>query len=368
MKNVIIRADSSSRIGVGHIMRCLTLAHKLVQANYNVSFLCKEHKGNINQEIITQGFNVICLSPPNKLADKIDDTRWLGVTQDKDAVECINKLEYMEYELLIVDHYSLDKIWHLQLSPYAHKLIVIDDLANRQYHCDALIDPTISRQKSDYYNLVPKHCQLLLGKSYMLLREEFSLAREQAIKKRQNTIKPSHVLITLGGTDPDNITQTLLAWLIEIEKVLTELSITVVISEQSRYKESIEALIKGHDWINLSIKPKSMAALMILADIAIGTSGGTAWERCCLGIPTINIISAQNQQVNSVALNQVNAIINLGWYESITKTMLADAILLLINSPKNYQALVKNSLLCCDGKGAKLAAKRIIRLGNTHEN
>ncbi len=368
MKNAIIRVDSSSRIGLGHVMRCLTLAHKLTHANYNVSFLCREHLGNISQEIITQGFNVICLSPPCKLIDNVNEAQWLGVRQYEDATECINRLENIKYDLLIVDHYSLDKTWHLQLSPYTEKLIVIDDLANRQYHCDALIDQTISRQKSDYNNLVPKHCQLLLGKNYILLREEFSIAREKAIKRRHNTINPSHILITLGGTDPDNITQTLLLWIIEIKHKFINLSITVVISEQSRYIRLIEALIQDHDWINLSVKPKSMATLMVSADIAIGTSGGTAWERCCLGVPTINIVSAQNQQMNSTALSQVNAIVNLGWYKEVTKKMLVDALTQLVNSPKNYQKLIRNSFQCCDGQGANWAIKKIMSLSDRYEH
>jgi UDP-2,4-diacetamido-2,4,6-trideoxy-beta-L-altropyranose hydrolase len=103
-----------------------------------------------------------------------------------------------------------------------------------------------------------------------------------------------------------------------------------------------------------------MGDLMLSADIAIGASGATAWERCCLGLPSLITVNAENQQLIAKNLTDVGATINLGWHQEITIDTMANALEKLFNEPKTYLTMAENNLNCCDGLGASRVAKILI--------
>jgi spore coat polysaccharide biosynthesis predicted glycosyltransferase SpsG len=47
-----------------------------------------------------------------------------------------------------------------------------------------------------------------------------------------------------------------------------------------------------------------MAQLMANSDLAIGAAGSTSWERCCMGLPTLMVVLADNQREGAAALDQ----------------------------------------------------------------
>jgi len=365
-KIIVIRADASTRIGTGHIMRCLTLAAKLKVDEHRIIFFCKQHHGHLNDFIENSGFEVIALSKPvNNLETEHNEHPWLGCHYQDDAKEClqyVQNFKLKKIDLLIVDHYSLDYQWQDLFKPLCEKIMVIDDLADRKHHCDILLDQTFGRTPQDYQSLLPKHCTLLLGKQYMLLRDEFYHARNLAQEKRINPQQslPNHVLISLGGTDPDNIASKILSWLISMKADYRELNICLVANSHSNFLSELNTLAQKHQWIEIIIQPSSMAKLMLNANIAIGSSGATAWERCCLGLPSLSIISADNQQLVSKSLMDAGAITNLGCFKQLNIKTFRDAFAELFHNQKNYQKMVLRSFSCCDGLGAGRAAKRVL--------
>ena len=137
---IVIRTDSSLKIGSGHVTRCLTLAEALRDSGATVRFVCRDLQGNINDIIFKKGFKVYELSALDldegrEHYTEVDEdyTHWLNVTQEQDAVETLDVLNSMCPDWLIVDHYGLDCDWENRLRPHAHKLMVIDDLANRPH-------------------------------------------------------------------------------------------------------------------------------------------------------------------------------------------------------------------------------------------
>ncbi len=358
LTNIAIRVDASTRMGTGHVMRCLTLAKKLQQQNCQIVFLCKQHQGNLIAFIVEQGFTVLSLSAPiENIEQEVDDRKWLGCSYQQDALEVKQALKYHPWlDWLIVDHYSLDRHWQKLIKPLANKIMVIDDLANRAHYCDLLLDQTLNRRKQDYQRLVPKNCQLLLGADFMLLRDEFSQLRPLAKIKRVNTKSIENVLISMGGTDPDNISEQIIYALITIKNSQPSLTIQVVISPMSTYLEQLKSFSHQYDWIKIIVKPKSMAKLMLEADIAIGSAGATAWERCCLGLPTLTIVSAKNQETIAHNLTQAGAAINLGYFYALTQKNFLQQLLATINSPALYINMVKSSFSCCSGLGADIVA------------
>ena len=122
---VVFRVDASVKMGTGHVMRCLTMAHALKLEGANVKFICREHKGHMIDKIISSGFHVFKLNMPaqNKVDSKLFYSSWLGVTQKQDAEDCVDILKETRPDWLILDHYGLDEEWQKELGQYRNNLI-----------------------------------------------------------------------------------------------------------------------------------------------------------------------------------------------------------------------------------------------------
>jgi UDP-2,4-diacetamido-2,4,6-trideoxy-beta-L-altropyranose hydrolase len=306
---VIFRVDASLQMGTGHVMRCLTLAQVLKENGANVEFICRNHKGNLTGKIRSNGFVVheLELFGEANVDTSLAHSHWLGVTQRQDADDCVDILKVKKLDWLIVDHYALDEQWQKRLKPYYEKLMVIDDLADRKHQCDILLDQTFGRHQEDYLPLTPDYCELLLGSQYALLRPEFAKWRSYSLKRRR---KPEfkQLLINMGGVDIDNVTENILDEL-KMCNLPNDISITVIMGECAPHLESVK--FKADDFfhnVNVKVAVNNMAEIMSNADIAIGAAGATTWERCCLGLPTIQIVIAENQSTIAKSLAKKNAI------------------------------------------------------------
>ena len=305
---VVIRVDASLQIGTGHVMRCLTLAEALKQQGARIEFICCTHEGNLHENIEQQGFKVHKLPQTTKFVDsddvvetyetlereKIYGPQWLGSTQQQDAEQCKPILDSIRPDWVIVDHYAIDQIWQALLKESYKALMVIDDLANRKHFCDLLLDQTYGRKTEEYVSFVPQGCRMLLGSQYALLRPEFVQWRKYSLKRRVNP-ELKKLLITMGGVDPDNITGQVLDAL-KTCKLPKELEIAVVMGTTAPHIEAIKKLAEVMPYTTeVQINVNNMAEIMANADLAIGAAGATTWERCCLGLPSIQVVIADNQ-------------------------------------------------------------------------
>jgi UDP-2,4-diacetamido-2,4,6-trideoxy-beta-L-altropyranose hydrolase len=307
---VFFRVDASLQMGTGHVMRCLTLAQMLKENGSDVGFICRKHEGNLIDKIRLSGFNVNELEVLEEV--KVDNklahySHWLGATQQQDADDCIDILKAEKSDWLIVDHYALDEQWQKRIKPCYEKLMVIDDLADRKHQCDILLDQTFGRQQEDYFAFVPEDCELLLGSQYALLRPEFAKLREYSLKRRT---KPEfkQLLVNMGGVDADNITEQILE---ELKKcnLPSDINITVVMGESAPHLESVKARADALPYkVEVKVDVDNMAEIMANADMAIGAAGSTTWERCCLGLPSIQIVIARNQNIVAELLARKKAI------------------------------------------------------------
>jgi UDP-2,4-diacetamido-2,4,6-trideoxy-beta-L-altropyranose hydrolase len=289
---VVFRVDSSSVMGIGHLVRCLTLADELQRRNHEIIFICRELNGSLIKSI---KYEVLVLSGCDNL-----HLNWMRVTQEQDAKQTIEVIpEKIDY--LIVDSYGLDASWHQKLRPYTKKIMVIDDLADKKFDCDVLLNQNLGSQKESYENKVPRDCKLLLGCDYALLRPEFSDLREKSLEKRSATTMISNVLVSMGGSDNKNITYKVL------QQLSDKYNITVVLGGSSPHVEMISCYAKDKG-IRVIVDSSNMSKLMFDADLAIGTGGSTSWERCCLGLPTLLYISADNQKKVARNLEKLKAI------------------------------------------------------------
>ena len=184
---IAFRTDSSSKIGSGHLMRCLALAKQLKKYQHEVLFITRSHENNFNKILFENKMDVVLLNKKKaiyKSNNKYDN--WLSVSQEEDAEDTVISLGSMKPDWLIVDHYSINITWEKIIRPYVKCIMVIDDLANRKHDCDLILDQNwFGDNTSRYKNLVSKTCVSLFGPKYALLRPEFNQSR-QLINNQQS--------------------------------------------------------------------------------------------------------------------------------------------------------------------------------------
>ena len=354
-RQIVIRADASTRIGGGHVMRCLSLADKLAEQGDKILFICRAHPGHLANAIRQRGHDCVLLKEPG--AEYLDGRitgydAWLGDYWRQDALDSISALEHLDKpHCLIVDHYALDRKWEEQLAPHCSSILVIDDLANRHHHCDLLLDQTYGRDPASYQDLVSDGCRLLCGPEYAPLRPQFSLLRSESLHRRDRAGKIERLLVAIGAMDPDNITGMVLT---ALSGIPTNITVDVVLGSKAPYLAEIREQVAHHPLeATLHVDVREMASLMSSADLAIGASGTTSWERSVLGLPAVTIVMAENQSYIDQKLAEAGAIHSLGWFEDLSTDRLTNEITTLINQPAQ---VAKISLACrdiCDGLGTE---------------
>lgn len=280
-------------------MRCLTLAEALRERGAHCRFICRSHPGNLNKQIGQRGFDVVDLPYEGNWtgtdASNSVHAAWLGAGWEADVEQTKVGAGETAIDWLIVDHYALDVHWETALAANCRKLMVIDDLADRPHACDLLLDQTFGRDAADYRPLVPTDCRLLCGSQYALLRPEFAALRPYSLQRRA---RPAlrELLITMGGVDKDNATGHVLQAL-RTCPLPADCRIKVVMGATAPWLDEVRKQALDMPWpTRVLVGVSEMAQLMADSDLAIGAAGATSWERCCLGLPTIMLVLAENQR------------------------------------------------------------------------
>ncbi|KAF0282810.1 UDP-2,4-diacetamido-2,4,6-trideoxy-beta-L-altropyranose hydrolase [Spiribacter roseus] len=360
---VAIRVDASVSSGVGHVMRCLTLAKALSAQGATVQFICRAHAGNCIEMLRADGFPVTALSASTgntEPAEREDYAAWLGASQAHDTDDTIAAL-HGRFDWMVVDHYGIDADWERRLRGYVDRIMVIDDLANRQHDCDLLLDQNyVHGMQTRYTNKLPRESTCLLGPEYALLRPEYP---EQRRIRQQSDGEIRRVFVFFGGTDPDNLTgRTLSAFTVS---ALQHISVDVVVGANNPNRDALEAQASALPQITLHEPKPHLADLMAKADLAVGAGGTTTWERCCLGLPSLVVSIAKNQQAACEALARDGVIEWVGHHDQVTAADLAEALIALTHDPARVCSLASASRALVDGNGTQqvvdqlLASKRV---------
>lgn len=353
---IIIRADASTGIGTGHVMRCLTLAEELRQRGANIHFLCRAHPGHMGEVIRARGFALTLLPPPVMLFDADDYATWLGAPAGEDARQTMEALQGMEVAWLIVDHYAIDEHWEQLLRPHTAKILVIDDLANRHHDCDLLLDQNYGRKDTDYRPLVGGNTMALTGPHYALLRPEYREHRPASPKA--NGVRNKRVLVYFGGADIYNLTGQVLLILTQPE--FAHYHLDVVASENHPYRKELEAMAARLSSVTLHGTRPHLADLMAEADFAIGAAGATTWERMCLGLPSLVFALAANQQPACRAMAENGLVYYLGATEEFDSSLLRQVLYKVEEQTAQSSHLQKNLMGIVDGYGVKRIGECVI--------
>ncbi|WP_209124818.1 PseG/SpsG family protein [Alkalihalobacillus sp. BA299] len=278
MNNIVFRVDSSVAIGTGHVMRCLTLAGQLKKMGANISFICRELEGDLNNYIKESGYNVQPLSKV-KTSESNNIFKWYKENWQQDVYETRFVIENQTYivDVLIIDHYY--------------------------------------------------------GPNYVLIREEFIKA--YPLKRNCNGII-QNILVFMGGSDPTNETIKVLdaLALLEINTI-----VNVVVGSSNKIKGVIQEYCDRYSNFFFYCQVSNMAKLMNEADLIIGSGGTTTWERCYLGVPSITIIVSDNQEQLTNTVSKFLGTINLGFYHKTTSKHILQTVRELMMYPEKVKLI-----------------------------
>lgn len=310
---VVFRVDASVQIGTGHVMRCLTLADALRERGAACRFVTRALPGHLGGMIEERGFELTLLDSPKQDAADIAGppahAAWAGVSWQHDMAETRDAIAQADW--LILDHYAFDARWQQGVMDRVGRIMVIDDLADRPHRAALLLDQNLGRAGSDYDGLVPEDCRRLIGPHHALLRPEFAKLRETALAQRKAR-GLRRLMISMGGTDVADATSTVLRAL-RGAALPDDIRLSVVMGSRAPALARVRALAAQMPWpTEVLVDMRNMAALMADADLAIGAGGGTTWERCCLGLPSIIVETADNQAGAVAAMESASAAMGTG--------------------------------------------------------
>jgi UDP-2,4-diacetamido-2,4,6-trideoxy-beta-L-altropyranose hydrolase len=361
---VAFRADAALAIGTGHVMRCLTLADALRARGADCIFLSRQHAGHLFRLVGERGYDLHDLGevgPIEATGDQSGYASWLGVEAERDLEETLGVLKRQEVDWLIVDHYGIGPDWEQAARAACRQLLAIDDL-DRNHSADALLDQNLGKTADTYQGLVPPTCHLMLGPSYALLRPEFAALRPQSLARRSGG-KVRTVLISMGGVDGDNATGAVLE---ALRKAVPDrdLQVKVILGETAPWRREVTAQAADMPFrTDVVVNARNMADLMCEADLAVGAAGSTTWERCCLGLPTLQMVVAENQREIARAIDAAGAA------RLVDRSDLADSIrafmMRIERAPESLTTMALAAAAITDGRGAERVASQLEKVSAT---
>lgn len=319
--HAVFRCDASASVGAGHVSRCLTLADSLAINGWQCTFVCATGSRQAVRALGTAPHDVI--EHPAPQPDDLIAAAPNGV------------------DMVVIDHYGWDAKQETPLRGWAERILVIDDLADRPHDCDVLLDQSPGRRSTDYDGLVPAHAQRMIGSAYALIRPSFARARQPYSTSAHH----GPILVSPGATDPHNISATILQGLQG-----TRHPVSIVLSSAAPHLNTVRALLPTLTYhARLHCDVDDMATFQAGAHLAIGAPGVSALERCVLGLPSLLIVTAENQWANARSLHEAGAAHLLGTAETVTAEAVRTAITNL--EPSALQRMATAALQLCDGHG-----------------
>ena len=340
---ILIRADASLKVGTGHVMRCLALAQAWRNAGGSAAFAMAESTPAILARLAAEGFQVCPVQATAATKEDADRTAKLAVGHAA--------------EWVVVDGYKFGAAYQDLLKSYGRRLLCIDDIGGSEsYPADLVLNQNLNPDE-DWYRNRQASTRLLLGPRYALLRREFVTWPGG---KRDVAALANKVLITMGGSDPDNVTLDVLEALLAV--MVPNLEAVIVVGGSNPHFDSIAHAAKSLPGrIRVQQDAANMPELMAWADIAVSAAGSTCWEMCRLGLPAIVLDIAPNQSLLARELERAGCALHIpqvcvphtgireaqGGVESIR-----EKIELLMHSSQLRADISQRSAGLVDGNGA----------------
>ena len=347
----IIRADGNSVIGMGHVMRCLSIADAMKQQGVEPVFVTA--CGECIPMIERRGFQTRLLTTDYR--DMLSELPQLAQILAEENCE-------IKKHVILVDSYQVSEAYFRELHKLA-RTACLEDMG-QPYPVDVLINYNIYGEKlAPYYEAggMNKPQQILLGTAYMPLRQEFLEDVTYMLRE-----KVTDVMITTGGSDPFFAAKAFAdAFLTDKTLQKENIRYHIISGPFNSHAADLKELYAGNENVVIHEKVTSMKEIMRQCDAVLTATGSTIYEVSALGVPMLVFYFAENQRQGAEELEKKTCVINCGDFSKATENVVERAVATLTRctQEKSYRELLnQEEKKLVDGKGACRIAKAIIHL------
>ncbi len=329
---LIVRADANGAIGTGHLMRSLALAQGWKSAGGAIVFVTNCASADLLERLKRENFAVVAVE--NSYPHPADWETTRRVLGNYPRAWCA------------VDGYHFDRIFHEKIRANGNRVLAIDDTAQISfYETDAILNQNINAEKLRYD--CPEDTILFLGTTYALLRDEFL---ERRNRQREIPVVARRILVTMGGGDFHN--QTLKVIRAVKWAAIENLEVKAVVGASNPHLAALKQAIENSPAdIDLIVNAENMPELMAWADICVSAAGSTCWEAAFMNLPTMLLITADNQTGIADGLNKIGFAENLGWFEQVSEENLMEKLNAILSDARRRERMSGRGGEIVDGRG-----------------
>lgn len=333
--HVVIRVDASPAIGLGHAMRCLSLAEALCSAGHTVQLCSVALPEPLRQRFAALGIHETKIGAP------------AGSAEDARATAEVVRTSGAAW--LVADNYAFETEWQRTVRAAGTRVLLLDDEARLpSWNVDVILNQNLGADAAAYDRRAA-NARLLCGADYALLRTEF-LAHRAA--KRAIPAQARNVLVTMGGSDTDNVTAQVLRAVLPV----TDLDVRVLVGAANPHGEVLAQQIAQQAAdparVQLLVQASDVPAQMAWADVAISAGGSTLWELAFMQVPSLVVRTADNQQIGVEAYVRAGAAWSLGAAESLNIEVTRARFKTLAADPNARKSMMRAASRLVDGNGS----------------
>jgi UDP-2,4-diacetamido-2,4,6-trideoxy-beta-L-altropyranose hydrolase len=340
--NLLFRTEASVAIGTGHVMRCLALAQAWQDAGGRAIFAMAEATPAVEERLRNEGFEVVRVA--------------VRVGSVGDAEETARLAHQQSASWVGVDGYEFRAEYQTGLKRRSLKVLFIDDNGHAGHYSADLVLNQNAHANEELYRSRDVSTKLLLDPRFALLRREFAAWRGW---KREVPAVARKVLVTMGGSDPDNFTRKAVEGLRSVRE--GNLQIRILAGGSNPHVASLEELCTdGENSIQIVKDATDMPEQLSWADLAVAAAGSTCLEMCLMGLPSLLIDLAENQTPIANEFARRGTAYHLGSSKTVTPDRIETEVRRLVTSAAERRAMSQRGQELVDGGGAERVVRELL--------
>jgi len=342
-RGCVFRADASSQIGTGHVMRCIALAQAWQDAGGEAVFASASTTPALEARLARESMALAAVEA--------------APGTHEDALACADIAARHGAQWVVADGYFLDALYQQSIKDTGLRLLFIDDYGHARHYCADLVLNQSVQANEALYPYRSEGTRLLLGTEYVLLRHEFRQYRawQRAIPERARNI-----LITMGGADPGNVTLEAINAVLGLGGDIEVCAIAGGANPHIKVLRDVcaEAPVP----IELAENVENMPERLAWADVAVSAAGTTSWELAFMGLPSLLVEISTDQRANCEALAEAGAALDMGASGTLDAGALRSALGGMLEDRARRAAMSEAGRRLVDGQGA---VRAVTAMGET---